>query len=61
MLVMEVNSFNNDNFLIFLIVLFYSVKKNLMSNNIYYILYVLESYKFIVKMKKKKKRKRYDW
>lgn len=51
---MEVNSFNNDNFLIFLIVLFYSVKKNLMSNNIYYILYVLESYKFIVKMKKKK-------
>lgn len=56
---MEVNSFNNDNFLIFLIVLFYSVKKNLMSNNIYYILYVLESDKFIVKMKKK--RKRYDW
>lgn len=50
MLVMEVNSFNNYNFLIFLIVLFYSVKKNLMSNNIYYILYVLESDN--VKMKK---------
>lgn len=59
MSVTEANSFNNDNFLILLTALFYSVKKNPMSNNTYHTLHALESYKFIAKMKKK--RKRYDW
>lgn len=53
MSVTEANSFNNDNFLILLTALFYSVKKNPMSNNTYHTLHALESYK-IAKMKKKK-------
>lgn len=55
MSVTEANSFNNDNFLILLTALFYSVKKNPMSNNTYHTLHALES------KNEKKKRKRYDW